>query len=361
MATAQVTSVVGARPQFVKLAPMSHAMADAGIRHDIIHTGQHYDDRMSASFFRDLGIAAPNINLDVGSGSHGMQTGAMMGALDEAFVRDRPTAVLVYGDTNTTLAATLAATKLHIPVAHLEAGLRSFDRAMPEEINRVLTDHGSDLLLAPTDLAMRNLDREGLAGRAALVGDVMVDACFYARDKVIAGGVGVPEEVPESDFVFCTLHRPSNVDDPDRLTQILHALRSIPTTVVIAAHPRLLNAAGRLGVRLSTGADNIRVVQPLSYPEMVATLLRAAAVVTDSGGLQKEAFLLRCPCTTVRDTTEWPETLIDGWNILDPACSSFTSGVLRPRPNGAVGHPYGEGNAAKTAIAAMRTAGLIGV
>lgn len=359
MTTAQVTSVVGARPQFVKLAPMARALDRASVRHEIIHTGQHYDDRMSASFFRDLGIAEPSKNLAIGSGSHGAQTGQMLAALDAEFSHNPPAAVLVYGDTNTTVAAALAAAKRQISVIHLEAGLRSSDRAMPEEINRILTDHASDLLLAPTKVAMDHLAREGLQARSRLVGDVMVDACFYAKERVEKNGTELPPEIPSGPFVFCTLHRPVNVDEPRRLTHILNALRLIPMPVVIAAHPRLVAAAERTHVVLTSGNDNIRVVPPLTYLQTVSLLLRAVGIVTDSGGLQKEAFLLGSPCTTVRNTTEWPETLEGGWNVLNNECINLDQDAVRPSPSPVSANPYGQGDAADQAVSAMMQSGLL--
>jgi UDP-N-acetylglucosamine 2-epimerase (non-hydrolysing) len=330
----KVVSVVGARPQFVKLGPVAAALDEAGHEHVIVHTGQHYDDRLSDVFFADLDIPAPAVHLGIGSGSHGVQTGAMLSALDAVLDAQRPDWVLVYGDTNSTLAGALAAVKLHLPVAHLEAGLRSFNRAMPEEHNRVLTDHAADLLLAPTQAAVAHLAAEGLAGRAVLVGDVMTDVCLRVRDAVLAAAPPRPAELPpDGDYLVATIHRAENTDDPARLARIAAALAALPLPVLLLAHPRLVARAAQAGVDLRTGA--VRPGRPLPYPRTVAAVLGSRGVVTDSGGLQKEAFLLGVPCTTVRTETEWTETLDAGWNVLggaddvlaDPA--QFAALVLR--------------------------------
>ncbi|WP_418060575.1 non-hydrolyzing UDP-N-acetylglucosamine 2-epimerase [Pimelobacter simplex] len=351
----KVISVVGARPQLVKLAPIAAAMTRAGQEHLVVHTGQHYDAEMSDVFFSGLGIPAPDIHLGVGSGSHGAQTGTMLSALDPIFDKERPDWVLVYGDTNSTIAAALAAVKLHVPVAHLEAGLRSFNRRMPEEHNRVLTDHAADVLLAPTQVAMDHLAREGLAERSRLVGDVMVDVCLQVRDQVLAGNVavtGLPEGVdPAAPYLVATLHRPDNTDDPARLTAILDALAALPVPVALLAHPRLVNRAAAHGFDLARGS--LQVGRPLPYGELVAAVVGSAGVVTDSGGLQKEAFLLGKPCTTIRPETEWVETLEGGWNVLAPdphLLPDWTAVATRPAPTVDIGAPYGDGHAADEVV-----------
>jgi UDP-N-acetylglucosamine 2-epimerase (non-hydrolysing) len=345
----KVLSVVGARPQFVKLAPVAAAMAAAGHEHVIVHTGQHYDARMSDVFFADLAIPAPDVHLGVGSGSHGVQTGGMLAAMDAVLDQHRPDWVLVYGDTNSTLAGAVSAVKLHLPVAHLEAGLRSFNRRMPEEHNRVLTDHAADLCLAPTEVAMEHLATEGLAERAVLVGDVMTDVCLQVRDAVAGGPVPLPEGVdPAADYVVSTIHRAENTDDPQRLREIVGALAGLPVPVVLLAHPRLVARCAEFGVDLAAG--NLRTAPPLPYPDMVAAVVAARAVVTDSGGLQKEAYLLGTPCTTLRGETEWPETLVDGWNALLPGLEDLAGTALRPVPAAERGHPYGDGQAARTVV-----------
>lgn len=349
----KVLSVVGARPQFVKLAPVSAALTRAGHTHVIVHTGQHYDARMSAVFFDDLAIPAPNVHLGVRSGTHGAQTGRMLAELDPVLEAQQPDWVLVYGDTNSTIAAALAAVKLHLPVAHLEAGLRSFNRRMPEEHNRVLTDHASDLLLAPTALAMQHLSTEGLGHRSALVGDVMTDVCLRVRDSVgSARPRPVLDHVGEGEFVLATVHRPDNTDDPDRLRAVIHALQSLSQPVLLTAHPRLVARAAAAGIELTGGA--VQTLAPLSYPHMVAAVSAASAVVTDSGGLQKEAFLLGTVCSTLRSETEWPETMEHGWNVLIPDDPAQLAAVaLRTAPPERVGQPYGDGRAAQVVVAAL--------
>ncbi|MDR2372791.1 MAG: UDP-N-acetylglucosamine 2-epimerase (non-hydrolyzing) [Bifidobacteriaceae bacterium] len=351
----KVVSVVGARPQFVKLAPVAEAMTAAGVDHRIVHSGQHYDQALSQSFFADLAIPAPDVNLGVGSGSHGRQTGAMLAALEDVLAAERPDWTLVYGDTNTTLAAALAAVKIHLPVAHLEAGLRSFNRRMPEEHNRVLTDHAADLLLAPTEVAMAHLAREGLGPVSRLVGDVMTDVAHRVADAVRPGwretaGPGGRGGRASAGFV-ATIHRPDNTDRPERLAAILEALAGLPRPVSLAVHPRLAARAAEFGLPLERGS--LRPIPPLAYPEMVAAILDAAGVVTDSGGLQKEAYLLGRPCTTVRPETEWVETLADGWNQLAADPAAIAAAATRPWPPGPRSQPYGDGHAAAKVVAAL--------
>lgn len=320
--------------------------------HIVVHTGQHYDELMSDVFFRDLGITEPDSNLAVGSGKHGAQTAAMLAGLEPIFEQYAPDWVLVYGDTNSTLAAAVAAVKLHIPVAHLEAGLRSFNRRMPEEHNRVLTDHAADLLLAPTQVAMGHLTVEGLAARSVLVGDVMTDLLYSVRDRVIAEPPVLPEGVESGRFYVATLHRPDNTDDPDRLAAILGQLALLELPVLLAAHPRLTHLAVEHGIQLQQGS--IRPIEPLAYPNLVSALRQSAGVITDSGGLQKEAFLLRIPCTTVRPETEWVETVELGWNRLVSAdLSILRETVERPTPAATDARPYGDGHAAEQVINAL--------
>jgi len=354
----RILSVVGARPQFVKLAPIAHALAGRA-EHLIVHTGQHYDELMSDVFFRDLDIPAPDLNLEVGSGRHGAQTGAMLAGLETAFIDLQPDWVLVYGDTNSTVAAALAAVKIHLPVAHLEAGLRSFNRRMPEEHNRVLTDHAADLLLAPTDVAMQHLAHEGLGERSVLVGDVMTDVLYSVRDRVAIEGTGVPEGLEHGGYYVATIHRPDNTDDPTRLTAIISALASLDAPVLLLAHPRLRSLADSAGIELSAGA--VRAVEPLAYPQLVAAVRHSRGVVTDSGGLQKEAFLLRIPTTTIRTETEWVETVELGWNALAWNPATLADTVRRPAPAPTDATPYGDGHAAErvadTLLATSRPVG----
>ncbi|HSF98775.1 MAG TPA: UDP-N-acetylglucosamine 2-epimerase (non-hydrolyzing) [Ornithinibacter sp.] len=348
----KILSIVGARPQFVKLAPIAHALEATGDDHVIVHTGQHYDAKMSDVFFDDLGIPAPDVHLGVGSGSHGVQTGAMLGALDAVLLEHRPDWVLVYGDTNSTIAGALSAVKLHIPLAHLEAGLRSFNRRMPEEHNRVLTDHAADLCLAPTEVAMGHLRAEGLGDRSVLTGDVMTDVCLSTAANVRDGQPPVPEGVATGDFVLSTIHRAENTDDPTRLRMIIEGLASLPHPVVLTAHPRLVVKAREHGIPLDQGS--LHTVEPFDYPAMVAAISHARAVVTDSGGLQKEAFLLRTPCTTVRTETEWTETVALGWNVLVDDLSTLTAVVDREAPPRTDASPYGTGAAAEATVRTLR-------
>ncbi len=331
--------VAGARPNFMKIAPLARAAAArGGLRTRIIHTGQHYDDAMSRVFFDDLDLPRPDVNLGVGSASHGVQTGRVMAALEPVLASDRPDWVLVVGDVNSTLAAALVAVKLGIPTAHVEAGLRSGDRRMPEEINRLATDAVADLLLAPSRDAVDNLRREGHPGeRIALVGNVMVDSLLHVLPRLdpegVCRGLGLAEE-----FVLVTLHRPSNVDDPARLAGLLRALAALAAevSVVFPVHPRtrpLLDAALPAGERPA----GLRLLPPCSYREFIALESRARLVITDSGGVQEETTVLGVPCLTVRDTTERPVTVREGTNRLvggDPRrlLAAARLALGRPRP-----------------------------
>lgn len=340
----RVVSIVGARPQFVKLAPVAKAFEQAGIEHKIIHTGQHYDVNMSDAFFVDLGIPKPDVHLGVGGGSHGQMTGRMLEQLDPILTEMEPDWVLVYGDTNSTIAGTLSAVKMHMRVAHLEAGLRSFNRRMPEEHNRVMTDHAADLCLAPTQLAMQHLADEGLAQRSVLVGDVMTDVCLQVRDAVVANPRPVPGIAEGSEYVLATIHRADNTDDPARLNDILDALGALEVDVYLPVHPRVKARAESQGIQIERG--RLHVIEPLAYPDMVNAVVNAKGVVTDSGGLQKEAFLLGTVCTTVRTETEWTETIANGWNVLDPELTQIASSATRPAPAEDPSAPYGDGHAA---------------
>jgi UDP-N-acetylglucosamine 2-epimerase (non-hydrolysing) len=356
VAQVKVLSVVGARPQLVKLAPIAAAFAETEHQHVIVHTGQHYDADLSDVFFTGLGIPDPDVHLGVGSGSHGVQTGAVLAAIDPVLEKERPDWVLVYGDTNSTLAGAVAAVKQHLKVAHLEAGLRSFNRRMPEEHNRVLTDHAADLLLAPTEEAMRHLADEGLANRSVLVGDVMVDVCLRIRDAVLAGEHQppvLPEGIdPTQPYLLATLHRAENTDDRERLAALIEALASLPVPVALLAHPRLIARTDHFGLKLNQGS--LHSGRPLPYAGMVAGVLGSAGVVTDSGGLQKEAYLLGRPCTTLRPETEWVETLVGDWNRLIPdpwtLGADWATAATRPAPAGDRGEPYGDGRASQRVV-----------
>ncbi len=346
----KILSVVGARPQFVKLAPIDRAARAAGVEHVIVHTGQHYDPMLSDVFFTELGISAPDVHLGVGSGSHGVQTGSMLSQLDAVIEEHAPDWVLVYGDTNSTIAATLSAVKMHVPVAHLEAGLRSFNRRMPEEHNRVLTDHAADILLAPTQVAVDHLAGEGLAERTVLVGDVMTDVLYATRVELDGTPSILIDELSltPGGYQVATIHRADNTDDPERLREIVEALGSLETPTVLLAHPRLVARAAEHGIDLNTGS--LIAHAPLAYRDLIAAVLSSRGVVTDSGGLQKEAFLLRVPCTTVRTETEWTETVDLGWNVLTPDTADIAAAVARPRPADTDAAPYGDGHAARRVV-----------
>lgn len=310
----KIASVVGARPNFVKLAPVSRELRKRFVE-IIIHTGQHYNYEMDRIFFDDMGIPAPNYHLGVGSGNHGYQTGEMLKRIEEILLEEKPDAVLVFGDTNSTLAGALAAAKLHIPVAHVEAGLRSYNRRMPEEINRVLVDHCSDLLLCPTKTAVENLKCEGITAGVFLTGDVMVDAqrdCTIIAEKRsrIIEELGLQPKK----YYLTTIHRAENTDDPERLKNIVKALEEIGD-VVFPCHPRAEKYLKQLGLWESLVA-HARVIKPVGYLDMTMLEKNARKILTDSGGVQKEAYLLGVPCITLRDETEWVETVEDGWNVL---------------------------------------------
>lgn len=309
----KILTVVGARPQFIKAAIVSRALVRVDVHEVLVHTGQHYDDEMSDVFFRELGLRAPDYNLGVGSGSHGQQTGQMLTALERVMVHVRPDRVLVYGDTNSTVAGALAAAKLGVPVDHVEAGLRSYDRDMPEEINRVLTDDLSDQLFCPTRTAVANLMREGTMFSVHHSGDVMLDLAFALRAPALE--TPLQAGLIEGGYFVATVHRPSNTDDPEQLKRLTAALDDVARSVapiVLPVHPRLAGALARAGIRF----EHVRTIPPAGYLEMQGLLLRARGVITDSGGVQKEALFHGRRCLTIRDSTEWAETLVDGWNEL---------------------------------------------
>jgi UDP-GlcNAc3NAcA epimerase len=341
----KIVSIVGARPQFVKLAVVARAIAahDSAATHQIIHTGQHYDFEMSEVFFRDLEIPRPDFHLEVGSGNHGEQTGEMMKRLEPVLAEQKPDWVLVYGDTNSTLAGAVVSVKLHIRTAHIESGLRSFKRAMPEEINRIVADHVSDVLFCPTPVAIDHLRNEGLADKALLVGDVMYDAALQFREiaerKVTAGNYA------SGAFALATIHRAENTDDPERLAGIVAALDEISREicpVVLPLHPRTKKVLAGSG----WSAQSVTVVAPVSYLEMLVLESRARFILTDSGGVQKEAYFFQRPCITMRDETEWTETLENRCNVLTGADAPRI--LAAARAVGAAGPwlaKYGDGNA----------------
>ena len=341
----RIVTVVGNRPQFVKAAAVSRLLRE---RADelIVHTGQHYDDELSRVFFEELSVPAPDRELDAGGGTNTAQTARILAALEPVLEELEPSLVLVYGDTNSTLAGALAASQAGIAVGHVEAGMRSFDRSMPEELNRVLTDHASDLLLCSTETAMSNLEREGVRGEAELVGDVMADVSLAFRDiaeerSTILGDLGLEEGA----YLVVTAHRAGNVDRPERLEALVSLLEALPGPVVLPLHPRTrerLQAAG-----LMERLGGVRVVPPLGYLDFLKLARHARAVLTDSGGVQKEAYLLGVPCVTLRDTTEWVETVDAGWNTLVDLDRNAALAALERRPSGERPELYGGGHAAE--------------
>lgn len=309
----KIATVVGARPQFIKAATVSRIISNnPDLKEIIIHTGQHYDENMSDVFFEELKIPKPQYNLGVGSSSHGKQTAHMLEGIEEVLVKEKPDWLIIYGDTNSTIAGALAAAKLHIPVAHIEAGLRSYNRRMPEEINRISTDHISDILFAPTQNALDILRHEGLEKRSVFSGDVMYDSILYfkemSREKVKLSQLA---PVEPGKYYLATIHRQENTDDIKRLQQIFLAFSELDLPVIIPLHPRTRNILDDVPFR-----SNVKIISPVGYLDMVGLLSNCLKVFTDSGGLQKEAYFLKKPCITLRDETEWIETLEGNWNIV---------------------------------------------
>jgi UDP-N-acetylglucosamine 2-epimerase len=343
----KIVSVVGARPQFIKAAPVGRALESAGVREVLLHTGQHYDAGMSDVFFVELGIKAPDYNLGVGSGSHAEQTAAMLTGIEAVLVSEQPDWLLIYGDTNSTLAGALAAAKLGVPIAHVEAGLRSYNRAMPEEINRVVADSLSSLLFCPTRIAQENLSREGVTSGAHVVGDVMYDAVLWAAGRMEAGESRILSrfDLVSGGYLLSTIHRASNTDNAENLASIMAALEACGEAVVFPVHPRTRKALSMAGIE---PGKNVRAIEPLSYLEMLTLAKHARKILTDSGGLQKEALWLQVPCVTLRDETEWIETMQHGWNTLAGADTErILSAVRLPKPSHAPPQPYGDGHAAE--------------
>jgi UDP-N-acetylglucosamine 2-epimerase len=353
-----IVTIVGARPQFIKAAPVSRAIQKHNrkghgtqITEIIVHTGQHYDDKMSAIFFRDLDLPDPHVNLDVGSGPHGWQTAQMLMRVEEVLMAQKPDLVMVYGDTNSTLAGALAATKLHIPLAHVEAGLRSFNREMPEEHNRVVSDHLSDLLFCPTQAAIKNLEHEGITKGVHCVGDVMYDSVLFnihlaeKRSHILK-----QYNLKPKSYALATVHRAVNTDEPERLKSILHALEEITSNglpVILPLHPRTQNKISDFNL----SHNSLQLIDPVSYLDMLVLEKQAKVILTDSGGVQKEAYWFKIPCVTMRNETEWLETVESGWNVvvgpdrekIVEAVRSFKT--ANPRPE-----LYGDGRAAEKIV-----------
>jgi UDP-GlcNAc3NAcA epimerase len=337
----RIVTIVGARPQFIKAAAVSRVLKTSDSLEEIlVHTGQHFDENMSDVFFSELGIAAPAFNLEVSGGTHGVMTGRMLERVESILLEQKPDAVLVYGDTNSTLAGALAAVKLHIPAVHVEAGLRSFNRAMPEEINRVIVDHVSSLLFCPTELSVANLKRENVENGVSWVGDVMYDTTLYVKNAAMkASTIAERLGLKDKQFGLCTLHRAENTNDEARFARILDYVaeqsRSLP--LVFPVHPRVSERVKAWAQDL----PQVTTIDPVGYIDMHRLLAGASAVLTDSGGLQKEAYFHRVPCITIRDETEWVETIEAGWNRL------WTASDFKPRHEIS---EYGDGHAARKIV-----------
>ncbi len=344
----KIASIVGARPQFIKAAPLSRRLRQ---EHSeiLIHTGQHYDANLSQVFFEELRLPEPDYNLGVGSGWQGAQTGRMLEAIENVLLKENPDWVIVYGDTNSTLAGALAAAKLHIPVAHIEAGLRSNNRHMPEEINRILTDHISDLLFCPSENAVTNLGTEGIFSGVHNIGDIMVDSLRWANSSCHElSPICAAHGLVGNDYLLATIHRAENTDDPDRLSAIFLAINQLTEPVILPLHPRTCLAIEQQGIALR---PHIHPIEPSGYCSMIALEKHARMILTNSGGVQKEAYWLSTPCITLRDETEWIETVAAGWNLL---VGADTAAILRAVENfdPPLARPtlYGDGYAAERAV-----------
>jgi UDP-GlcNAc3NAcA epimerase len=350
----RVLTVIGNRPQFIKAAAVTSPLR---ARHEeiLVHTGQHYDDALSAVFFSELGIPQPDRQLGIGDGSNTSQTARMLAALEPVVADLDPDLVLVYGDTNSTLAGAVVGAQAGVPVAHVEAGMRSFDRSMPEELNRVIADHLSALLLCSSQTAALNLRREGMEGSVELVGDVMVDVALKVQPRARERTDVLDRHgVAPGDYVLATAHRPGNVDDPERLSRLVELLCAVPGAVVWPLHPRTLRRleSGRLLERLAH-ARGMVLTPPLGYVELTALLCNARAVMTDSGGLQKEAYLAGVPCVTLRANTEWGETVEHGWNAVVDLDREAAFEALRRDPPAGRPPLYGDGHAGARVVSAL--------
>jgi len=347
--TYTIATIIGARPQFIKEAPVALALREA-FKEIIIHTGQHYDRNMSRIFFEDMAIPEPDYNLNIGSGLHGEQTGRMLAAIEEVLIKEKPEYVLVYGDTNSTIAGALAAVKLQIPVGHIEAGLRSFNRSMPEEINRIATDRIADHLFCPTEHAVSLLNKEGLEDNVFLTGDVMYDACLHflplsEKKSHIVDSLGLADK----EYLLLTIHRPSNTDDPKIFTGIMKAVAESPWPVVFPRHPRTKKVMGNSEIQqILSKTKHLKIIEPVGFLDMLQLENHALKILTDSGGVQKEAFFLGKPCITLRTETEWVETVDAGYNIITGADPKKIVRAIRSfNPSHVRENFYGDGRAAR--------------
>ncbi|OCA88925.1 non-hydrolyzing UDP-N-acetylglucosamine 2-epimerase [Pseudobacillus wudalianchiensis] len=347
----KILTIAGTRPQLVKVAPVSRELRKHATE-VLINTGQHYDYNMAGIFFDELGIPKPDYDLGIGSASHGKQTGDMLTAIEEVIFSEKPDAVLVYGDTNSTLAGALAASKLYIPVIHIEAGLRSFNKKMPEEINRILTDHVSTLLFSPTEIAVQNLKNENITENVVNVGDVMYDAVLYntsiAEEKYNLAQFGIKEK----EYILATIHRADNTDSKEKLTAIFKAFAGLEETIVLPLHPRTKHKISEYGLSsLIEDGSNLQVIEPVSYLEMLLLEKYAKAIVTDSGGVQKEAYFAAVPCLTLRSETEWVETVEAGCNrLVNPLVEDLATIIQAFKPTDYSKPLYGDGQASEKIV-----------
>lgn len=353
----KILTVVGARPQFVKASILSRKFKeDHDVKEIIVHTGQHYDTNMSEVFFKQLQIPKPDYNLGVGSHSHGKQTAKMLSEIESILMKEKPDLVLVYGDTNSTLAGSLAASKLHIPIAHVEAGLRSFNKKMPEEINRLLTDHLSAWLFCPTKTAVTNLKKEGIDAGVYLTGDIMYDVILHFKKAALAHSTILSRlGLTAKDYYLATIHRAENTDDFDRLQTLLTVLSRLDRKVVLPLHPRTKGKMEQWKLDHLLTASHILPVEPLGYFDMLTLESQAKAILTDSGGVQKEAYMLQVPCITFRDETEWIETVQAGWNDLVGASDDqkILMAINNMRPPSLHPSLFGNGNASSKIYTAI--------
>jgi len=355
----KILTVVGARPQFVKAAVLSRLFRTSnGFEEYLVHTGQHYDHGMSQIFFDELGLPQPDVNLGIGGGTHGVNTGRMIEKLEECMLREKPTAVLVYGDTDSTLAGALAAAKLHIPVIHVEAGLRSFNRRMPEEVNRILTDHLSDLLFCPTKASVANLHNENIVKGVFHVGDVMYDAALQFSDLADRQSKILELlSVEKKEYYLATIHRAENTDNVVRIGSVLRAFNRIATPdcpIIFPLHPRTKNQVERFGLDGAlTNSRSLRVIPPVGFVDMAMLQKNAQCILTDSGGVQKEAYFHGTPCITLRDETEWTETVEAGWNQLAGTDTDLICSAVKNVKQGEPIDEYGEGRAADKIVSTI--------
>jgi UDP-GlcNAc3NAcA epimerase len=351
----KIVTVIGARPQFVKLGPLAEALAGKATEL-VVHTGQHYDTRMSKVFFDDMGLPEPAVNLGIGSGYHGAMTGDMLKAIEEVLLRESPQLMIVFGDTNSTLAGALAACKLHIPVAHVESGLRSFNRLMPEEINRILTDHASDLLFCPTESAVEQLRQEGITSGVHCTGDVMLDALLHYQPIATARSNILKElELKPGNFNLVTIHRAENTDDEENLHSILTGLSNTDLPLVFPVHPRTRKILNSNRFQQLTASNKLlRIIEPVGFLDMISLEQSASRILTDSGGIQKEAYWLGKPCITLRNETEWTETVTQGYNRLVGAnLGQIVDALQNFFPNHQADSLYGDGKASEGIVRAI--------